>query len=123
LDLYALLQIALTGTAPIHVLHQRFSREHALFIKRCIGRQAVGWACLGPPVPVRIPRLLSFPLAIVLILACRDPRPFLVFVSGCSGILNNPLPMRIILSGACPVLTDCWAIYPRRCWSRITVTL
>src|SRR5574341_1111855 len=70
---YALLQIALTGTALpfIRVLHQRFSREHALFIKPGVMvRQAIWVGLFGTACAwLRIPRLLSLPLAIVLILA------------------------------------------------------
>ncbi len=70
---YAFLQIALTGTALpfIRVLHQRFSREHALFVKSsAMVRQAIWVGLFGTACAwLRIPRLLSFPVALVLILA------------------------------------------------------
>lgn len=70
---YALLQVALTGTALpfVRVLHQRFSRNHALYVKPGVMvRQAIWIGLFGTACAwLRIPRLLSVPLAVVLMLA------------------------------------------------------
>lgn len=70
---YALLHVALTGTALpfIRLLHQRFSRQRGIFIgSGTLVRQAVWIGLLGTTFAwLRIPRLLSLPLAVVLILA------------------------------------------------------
>jgi hypothetical protein len=70
---YALLQIALTGTALpfVRLLHRRFSRGAGLFVPASVlVRQAI-WVGLFVTTCVwlRIPRLLSVPVAIVLVLA------------------------------------------------------
>lgn len=70
---YALLQIALTGTALpfVRLLHRRFSRRGGLFITPgVLVRQATWFALFGTAcVWLRIPRLLSIPVAVVLVLA------------------------------------------------------
>ncbi len=70
---YVLLQIALTGTALpfVRFLHQRFSRDYALYVAPGVMvRQAIWVGLFGTTCAwLRIPRLLSFPLAIVLLLA------------------------------------------------------
>jgi hypothetical protein len=70
---YVLLQIALTGTALpfVRLLHQRFSRARALHVTATIlVRQAVWVGLFGTTCAwLRIPRLLSVPMALVLILA------------------------------------------------------
>lgn len=70
---YALLHIALTGTALpfIRFLHHRFTRDHGrsltatVLIRQATWVGVFGTACAW----LRIPRLLSLPLAIVLIIA------------------------------------------------------
>ncbi len=68
---YALLHIALTGTALpfVRLLNQRFGRERAAFLPPgVLIRQAVWVGLFGTVCAwLRIPRLLSVPLAIVLI--------------------------------------------------------
>ncbi|HEC23346.1 MAG TPA: hypothetical protein ENI95_10575 [Chloroflexi bacterium] len=70
---YALLQIALTGTALpfVRFLNQRFSRERGLFLRPgVLVRQATWVGLFGTTCAwLRIPRLLSVPLAIVIALA------------------------------------------------------
>jgi hypothetical protein len=70
---YALVHIALTGTALpfVHLLHKRFSRDQARALEPgALVRQAnwvglFGAACVW----LRIPRLLSLPMAIILLIA------------------------------------------------------
>lgn len=63
---YALLQIALTGTAlpVIRLLHRRFSRGGGLYVSwRVMVRQAVWVGLYGTLIAwLRIPRLLTTPL-------------------------------------------------------------
>ncbi len=70
---YALLQIALTGTALpfVRLLHQRFSRQRGLFITPGILVRQATWVGLFVTACVwlRIPRLLSIPMAVVIALA------------------------------------------------------
>jgi hypothetical protein len=70
---YALLFIALTGTAlPIvQMIHRRFSRQQGLFIPvRILIRQAAWLGILGTTLAwLRIPRLLSIPIALMLVMA------------------------------------------------------
>jgi hypothetical protein len=70
---YALLQIALTGTALpfVRLLHQRFSRRRVAFIPAgVLVRQATWFGLWGTACAwLRVPRLLSVPLAIVVALA------------------------------------------------------
>ncbi len=70
---YALLQVALTGTALpfVRLLHRRFSRHAGAHVKAgVLVRQAV-WVGLFVTTCawLRIPRLLSVPVAVVLALA------------------------------------------------------
>jgi hypothetical protein len=70
---YALLQIALTGTALpfVRFLHQRFSRGRALFVRAGVMVRQASWVgLLGTTCAwLRIPRLLSLPLAVVVAIA------------------------------------------------------
>jgi hypothetical protein len=70
---YVLLQVALTGTALpfVHFLNQRFSSEHGKSVQtRILIRQAIWVGLYGTTcVWLRIPRLLSLPLALLLALA------------------------------------------------------
>jgi hypothetical protein len=70
---FALLQIALTGTALplVRYLNQRFSRQRGLFVEPgVLVRQATWIGLLGTSCAwLRIPRLLSLPLALVLFFA------------------------------------------------------
>ncbi len=70
---FALLQIALTGTALplVRFLNQRFGRQRGLFVEPgVLVRQATWIGLLGTSCAwLRIPRLLSFPLVVVLALA------------------------------------------------------
>ena len=70
---YALLQVALTGTALpfVRLLHRRFSRQAGAHVRAgVLVRQAV-WVGLFVTTCawLRIPRLLSVPIAVVLALA------------------------------------------------------
>jgi hypothetical protein len=71
--MYALLQIALTGTAIpfVRFLHQRFSRGGGLFVPPgVLVRQATWVGLFGTTCAwLRIPRLLSIPTALVIALA------------------------------------------------------
>jgi len=70
---FALLQIALTGTALplVRYLNRRFGRQHGLFVEPgVLVRQAIWIGLLGTSCAwLRIPRLLSLPLFIILALA------------------------------------------------------
>ena len=70
---YVLLQIALTGTALpfVRLLHRRFSRRRALFVRAGVMvRQAIWVGLFGTTCAwLRIPRLLSVPMASVIALA------------------------------------------------------
>lgn len=70
---FALLQIALTGTALplVRYLNQRFGRQRGLFVEPgVLVRQATWIGLLGTSCAwLRIPRLLSLPLVIILALA------------------------------------------------------
>ena len=70
---YVLLQIALTGTALpfVRLLHRRFSRRRALYVRAgVLVRQAIWVGLFGTTCAwLRIPRLLSGPMAIVIALA------------------------------------------------------
>lgn len=70
---FALLQIALTGTALplVRYLNQRFGRQRGLFVEPgVLVRQATWIGLLGTSCAwLRIPRLLSLPLFIILALA------------------------------------------------------
>lgn len=70
---YILLQIALTGTALpfVRLLHRRFSRQRALYVRSGVMvRQAIWVGLFGTTCAwLRIPRLLSGPMAIVIALA------------------------------------------------------
>ncbi len=70
---FALLQVALTGTALpfVRFLHQRFSKDRALFVNpNVMVRQAVWVGLFGSICAwLRIPRLLSIPIAVVVALA------------------------------------------------------
>lgn len=70
---YALLHIALTGTALpfVRLLHRRFTRDHGLSLTATtLIRQATWVGIFGTACAwLRIPRLLSLPLAIILIIA------------------------------------------------------
>ncbi|MBN1429631.1 MAG: hypothetical protein JXB07_14775 [Anaerolineae bacterium] len=70
---FALLHIALTGTALplVRYLNKRFSRQRGLFIEPgVLVRQATWFGILGTSCAwLLIPRLLSFPLALVLFFA------------------------------------------------------
>jgi hypothetical protein len=70
---YALLQIALTGTALpfVRLLNRRFSRRRALYVRAgVIVRQAIWVGLFGTTCAwLRIPRLLSVPMASVVALA------------------------------------------------------
>ncbi len=70
---FALLQIALTGTALplVRYLNQRFGRQRGLFVEPgVLVRQATWIGLLGTSCAwLRIPRLLSLPLALVLFFA------------------------------------------------------
>jgi cobalamin synthase len=69
---YALLQVAVTGTALpfVRLLHQRFSRQGGLFIRVGVLVRQATWVGLFVTTCVwlRIPRLLSVPLAVVVAL-------------------------------------------------------
>jgi hypothetical protein len=70
---YALMHIALTGTALpfVRLLHQRFSRNHGIHVKAgVLVRQAVWFGLLGTTSAwLRVPRLLSLPIVVILIVA------------------------------------------------------
>lgn len=70
---YALLHIAVTGTALpfVRLLHQRFSREGGALISPAVLVRQATWVGLFVTTCVwlRIPRLLSLPLALVIALA------------------------------------------------------
>ncbi len=70
---FALLQIALTGSALplVRYLNQRFSRQRGLFVEPgVLVRQATWIGLLGTSCAwLRIPRLLSLPLFIIVFLA------------------------------------------------------
>jgi len=70
---YALLQIAVTGTALplVRLLHQRFSRREGMFIGPAVLVRQATWVGLFVTTCVwlRIPRLLSMPLALVIAFA------------------------------------------------------
>lgn len=70
---YALLQIALAGTALpfVRLLNRRFARNSALYIRPgVLVRQAIWVGIFGTTCTwLRIPRLLSVPLAVVIALA------------------------------------------------------
>jgi hypothetical protein len=70
---FALLHIAITGTALpfVRLLHQRFSHERALFVQPgVLVRQAIWVGLFGTTCAwLRLPRLLSIPVAIVVALA------------------------------------------------------
>jgi len=70
---YVLCQIALTGTALpfVRLLHRRFSQKRALFVKAGVMvRQAIWIGLFGTTCAwLRIPRLLSVPVAVVIALA------------------------------------------------------
>lgn len=70
---YALLHVALTGTALpfVRYLNKRFARERGLFIRPgMLVRQATWVGLFGTACAwLRIPRLLSIPLTILLVLA------------------------------------------------------
>lgn len=70
---YALLFIALTGSAlpVVRLIHRRFSQQQGLFVPTgVLIREAVWLGMLGATLAwLRIPRLLSVPIALVLVLA------------------------------------------------------
>lgn len=70
---YALLQIALTGTALpfVRFLNRRFARSRGLFIPPGVLVRQATWVGLYGTICawLRIPRLLSIPLAVLLALA------------------------------------------------------
>jgi hypothetical protein len=70
---YALVHIALTGTALpfVHLLHKRFSRDQALTMEPGVFVRQANWVGLfgAACVWLRIPRLLSLPMAIVFLIA------------------------------------------------------
>ncbi len=70
---YGLVHVALTGTALpfVHLLHKRFSREHAVTLEPGVLVRQANWVGLfgAACIWLRIPRLLSLPMAIVLMIA------------------------------------------------------
>jgi hypothetical protein len=70
---YGLVHVALTGTALpfVHLLHRRFSRDHAFTLEPSVLVRQANWVGLfgASCIWLRIPRLLSLPMAIVLMIA------------------------------------------------------
>jgi len=70
---YALVHVALTGTALpfVHLLHKRFSRDQAVMLEPGVLVRQANWVGLfvAACVWLRIPRLLSLPMALVFLIA------------------------------------------------------